>query len=499
MNKSQYVIHPNNHTGGGRRSRAALRNSLFLFFYVVITCTSCDKGQTNNARPTEGNNTFGPILLVGVDGVEWEVLLPLLAEQRLPTLAGLMQNGVYGRLESFIPTESPVIWTSVATGKESSKHGILHFVHNDPAGQPILYNNGDRRTKAIWNILSDYDKRVCTVGWWMTYPVEPINGVMVAQTNTAAQLDTRGGREIWKGTLLRGVPGQVYPPARQNEMVAVLADVEKSLPELSPKIFGDFQYPFSELGKRLWDNCRWAFRADATYYRITSNLLREKPPYDLTLVYFGGPDVVGHRFWRYAYPEAFEHKPAAEQIENFGAVIDNYYAYIDAKIGELIAACPENVTVMVISDHGMKTYNRRRRFNPDNPPADVNSAHHKQAPAGIFFAAGPYIRKASSSKSPRELQIDDLSVVGGVYDITPTLLAMLKIPVGLDMDGRVLTDVISERVGLSDPPETVVTHETPDFFAHRPTMPKVEEHEDERLQQLRSLGYIGGDDEEEDD
>ena len=50
-----------------------------------------------------------PILLVAVDGVEWDVALPLLRAGRLPNLRKLMERGRYGELESFQPTSSPII------------------------------------------------------------------------------------------------------------------------------------------------------------------------------------------------------------------------------------------------------------------------------------------------------------------------------------------------------------------------------------------------------
>ena len=59
-----------------------------------------------------------------------------------------------------------------------------------------LFDNTDRRTKAIWNMASEAGLRVAVVGWWMTFPVEPVNGVMVAQTNTTDQLRIAHGRHV---------------------------------------------------------------------------------------------------------------------------------------------------------------------------------------------------------------------------------------------------------------------------------------------------------------
>jgi hypothetical protein len=184
--------------------------------------------------PPPGPFHRGPILLVGVVGFEWYVVMPLLRRGRLPHIAGLMRRGSYGLLESR-RANSPALWTSIATGKTIEKHGIRDFLkRNDP---PELYASTDRRTKAFWNVLTDFGRRVHCVGWYVTYPVEAINGVMVAQTSTDSLDQQRGLR---KGSLLKGVPGQVHPPERENEFFAdidaVDAGLEEAMREVTPAI-----------------------------------------------------------------------------------------------------------------------------------------------------------------------------------------------------------------------------------------------------------------------
>ena len=64
------------------------------------------------------------VLLIGLDGAEWDRIDPLIAQGELPNLARLKRDGVHGPLESFEPILSPIIWTSIATGKTPEKHGI---------------------------------------------------------------------------------------------------------------------------------------------------------------------------------------------------------------------------------------------------------------------------------------------------------------------------------------------------------------------------------------
>lgn len=469
---------------------AGLAKAVSVILLALGLGVGCRK--ENASRVATGDKPLRPLLLIGVDGLEWDVIIPLLAEGKLPNLATLMRRGEYGLLQTFVPTYSPVVWTSVATGKFPDKHGITDFALHDRQGNPHLFSNAHRTTKALWNILSDYHKRVCVIGWWMTYPVEPVNGVMVAQTNTLAQLDTAGGKNVWKGMLLKGIPRQVYPPTLQNQAMSILETAEAGLDDLTTQVFGRFRHPLSPLAERLWSNCRWAFRADATYLQIATHLVTQEQPFDLTMVYFGGPDVVGHRFWRYMQPDIYDHKPPPEQVENLGQVIQNYYSYIDSAVGQLLAVAPADVTVLIASDHGMKPINLDARFDPQDPPADVNSAHHIDAPPGVLIAAGPVIRPSSVRKPPEAVRPEDLPTVGTVLDIAPTILALTGIPLGADMDGRVMTRILRTDALVPSRPDTVETHDTPEFLASRPEPVQHDASQQERLRQLRSLGYVGG-------
>lgn len=241
--------------------------------------------STGGSREVEAADpSDSPILLIGVDGLEWDIVLPMVRAGKMPETAKLMQRGTYGLLETFEPTMSPVIWTSIATGKGLDKHGIKHFAWRRPDEPPQLYTNRHRKTKAIWNIASDYGRRVAICGWWMTFPVEPVNGVMVAQTNTIRQIELAKGKHLWQGRLIKGVPGQVYPLGRQDEIMDILSETEKSMGGLVERIFGPFPYPRSALGRQLWKNCLWAFRADAAYLRITEAFLGDREPYDFVAV-----------------------------------------------------------------------------------------------------------------------------------------------------------------------------------------------------------------------
>jgi predicted AlkP superfamily phosphohydrolase/phosphomutase len=94
------------------------------------------------------------VLLVGWDAADWKVITPLMERGLMPATRLLVEQGVSGEIATLTPPLSPMLWTSIATGKRPFKHGILGFVEPAPNGgiQPIT--NLSRKTKAVWNILN---------------------------------------------------------------------------------------------------------------------------------------------------------------------------------------------------------------------------------------------------------------------------------------------------------------------------------------------------------
>jgi len=102
--------------------------------------------------------------VLALDGGSWDLLDGYIERGLLPNLAKLRKSGVWGPLKSIKPSSSPVIWTTVATGKTPEKHGITFFVRfpTGKTGQPVPVARTLRHTKAIWNILGDHE-RLATV------------------------------------------------------------------------------------------------------------------------------------------------------------------------------------------------------------------------------------------------------------------------------------------------------------------------------------------------
>ena len=369
------------------------------------------------------------VLLVGMDGLEWSVVRPLLEKGRMPNLLALMQRGSYGYLASMKPTLSPVVWTTIATGKLMEEHKITNFL--DP--QHRVFTSGRRVGRAVWNIADQYGLSTNLFGWFVTWPAEHVRGMVVSGSSADSQLDAN-----WKPALIEGVPGQVWP---ENLTAEVLAQAEQASATenvqrlASDKIFKGVQQELMDpLQKKVFQQTLWSLLSDETYFEIAVKAIKEHPA-DLNLVYFGGTDVVGHRYWREYRPKGYAWHDGEELDKQLAEVIPNYYVWMDEMLGALVAAAGPDTTVFVVSDHGMHAVAQEKEDTEFGM-----TGHHLDAPAGVIVAAGPAILKQGGVKA--FLENGALPTHGSVVDVTPTLLALLGIPVGKDMRGRAVLTLL---------------------------------------------------------
>jgi len=384
------------------------------------------------------------VVIIGVDGCDWEKLGPLVEAGRLPNFESLMERGAYGPLRSAAPLVSPRIWTTIATGKTPEKHGILGFVNE--SGVPV---NATMRTAApVWDIASAAGLPVGVVGWYVTWPVDEVNGFLVSDRLHSL---LRGPVQM-----LQSVTGRPT-----NDRLETFGQFE-----FDPSYKG---YDESELRyqqNRIVDEpLRWGYLRDAIYSRVTRALAPSYHP-TFAAVYLRGVDFVQHFFWQYSDPEPFESVTEAD-IAAYGPVIDNYYVYTDALLGELLDSCGEDVNVLIVSDHGFKA---RLDLDPGRPR--LTGTHDYD---GVLIAAGPEIARAGRIEGAT------------IFDVTPTALAIMGLPVGEDMDGRVLSEVITEE-RLAERPVSYIPSYEPALGRERGEVGST--MDDSIKEQLRSLGYI---------
>jgi len=392
-----------------------------------------DAGSGWSGSETPPGKPVGKVLVIGVDGLEWKVLRPLLAAGKCPNLRGLMERGAFGQLATIDPTLSPIIWTTIATGRMPKAHGIHDFLDENRKE----YTSSRRGVPAVWNIADRYGMSSNVIGWWITWPVEHINGVMVSGTSSGALASVN-----WKPSLLPGGADQVWPVALTDEIMAVAteAGAENAVKALArERIFG--QLPAELLDQQQKDieqTTLWSIQSDLTFDAIARRVFSAHPA-QLNMVYFGGTDVTSHRYWRQYEPESFAWHGNEVVDKSQAAVIPNYYEWIDSLIGGLVEAVGPGTNVFVMSDHGFHAINTETQPAKE---AKGMTGHHVGAPAGVLVAAGPDIGHLPQCDVTGFLQAGALPVMGSVADVTPTLLALLGIPAARDMKGRALAQLL---------------------------------------------------------
>ena len=111
------------------------------------------------------------LIVVGIDGGTWDVMLPLIDRGQMPHLEGLLERGVGGVLEAPLKSFSPIVWTTIATGKGPEKHGVSN---------EIAVRSYDRRVMALWQMLGAVGERTLVVNVPGTAPAESIEGHLLA-------------------------------------------------------------------------------------------------------------------------------------------------------------------------------------------------------------------------------------------------------------------------------------------------------------------------------
>lgn len=419
---------------------------------LLATLPGCGE-EPLRARPV------ARILLVGMDGLDWSVARPLLAAGRMPNLRGLMERGSYGYLASMVPTLSPAIWTTIATGKMVEDHQITHFL--DPQSGEV-FTSGRRVGRAIWNIADRYGLSTNLFGWFVTWPAEPVRGMVVSGSSASAQVN-----DNWKPALLPGVEGQVWPLELTDAVLAVAekaGDLEQLQRLARDKVFGPIPDGLmDEKQQRTYTQTLWSIQSDFTYFEIARKFLRERPA-DLQMVYFGGTDVVSHRYWREYRPDGFTWAGPPVLDELLGKAVPNYYTWVDEMLGELVAAAGPDTTVIVCSDHGFHAVAQDR---PDL--AYGNTGNHQDGPPGVIVAAGKGIRKQGGVEA--FLKTGSLPIHGNVACVTPTLLALLGIPVGRDMANRADLTLLEGEAAANAKLPPVESHDVGFREAQRDVMP----------------------------
>ena len=419
-----------------------------------VTFQSARRGLRDAMRPRR-------ILLIGWDAADWKVIHPLMDAGKMPNMRRLVENGATGQIATLHPPLSPMLWTSIATGKRPFKHGIHGFIEPTPDGRGVRpVTNLSRKSKALWNILNQNDLRSVVIGWWPSQPAEPINGVMVSDRYHRAC-----------GPLEAGWPlpaHAVHPP----EMAEALAELRMHPDQLVPDLVEPFIPLAREIDQDKDHRLATCMRTLAECMSIQSAAawLMDNQPWDFFAVYYDAIDHFSHGFMRYHPPR--QSWIGRRDFELYHNVVSMAYQFHDQMLGALLNKAGADTTVVLVSDHGFHPDHLRPASIPNIPAGPA--VEHREL--GILVMHGPGIRNGESLRG------------ASVLDVAPTILALYGLKVGEDMDGKVLSQAFAETPEVAFIPSW---DDVPGPDGRHPAHERLDPlAAHEVLEQLIALGYI---------
>jgi len=244
------------------------------------------------------------VMVIGLDGATWTLLSRWISNNKLPTLGKITHSGSKATLISTIPSTTPPALSSMLTGMNPGKHGILSFIGAD--GSPMTLT--EIKYPKIWNILDEHGYRSCIINVRCTFPPERINGLMIS------------------GTVPSDKSNYIYPEELWEKLKDFKNDrIEKIIFELREKKRNEkYRKKFVDL---LVEQMR-------RRYHIFRKLNQETN-YGFSMLWIEETDTLQHCCWEYE-----------ESLLRF-------YTEVDSILGDIISNFP-NRDLFIVSDHGFE-------------------------------------------------------------------------------------------------------------------------------------------------
>src|SRR6266446_9254013 len=183
-------------------------------FLLLLSCLPLPLfGQAESASKAKPR-----VVVVGVNGMELDVIRPLLVKGEMPNLARVIKNGAYGKLRTVNAPNCPRVYSTISTGTKPEEHGVTGFLVGG-----ITANSNMLKQEPIWSVLSKNGITVGMANVPATFPVMSVNGYMISGMLTR-------GKNCEDGVLcapkLSEVEGgdAVYPAAMKDELLKKVGD-----------------------------------------------------------------------------------------------------------------------------------------------------------------------------------------------------------------------------------------------------------------------------------
>ncbi len=425
---------------------------------AALLLTACGAGKKEKIQ----------VVVLGFDGANWPTIDPLIAEGKLPFIQKLKQECAWADFQTDVPTKSAVVWTSIATGKTMLKHGILDFAFVQANNIQVPYSNAEKREPSLWQMLDRFNMRSVVINWFVTYPPDSFNGVMVSDRFRQILNKKPEAANEMIDTVHPSMDFYRLKQVVRRDYREIIERID--LPDF-PEMFQEL-HPDSNFRKSFTlGNSRAFVKQDALVEDVTDLLFKTKEA-DLYMTYFRLPDVVQHFVLGLIPDEQLEgvfyegrdwsisEEKRREVTGRIAKVMEPVYRYMDRLLAKYMSDPRfRDAYFLVMSDHGFSLYGGG--YNHYNLPDGIGP------PPGILLVKGPGVRPGKIDAS--------------IYDIAPTVLHLFGLPLDRAMDGKPLRDIFK----LS----RKAKYTTYRLDREKKSIAR-SESDRETLEELKALGYI---------
>jgi len=268
------------------------------------------------------------MMIIGLDCAEPSLVLGRFRDQ-LPTLSALADAGAYGRLESVVPPITVPAWSCMMSSRTPGDLGIYGFRNRaDHSYDGLFIANGSAvKEPRLWDIVGRRGLRSIVLGVPGTFPVRPLNGLMVSCFLTPSTQSQ-----------------YTFPPALRNEVEDVV---------------GEYLFDCTEFRTEDKDDLlRQIYEMTDKRFALADHFLSTKP-WELFAMVEMGTDRIHHGFWKDMDPAHRKHVPGGAYEQ---AILD-YHVHVDGLVANLLRHADDETAVLIVSDHGAKRMDGGIRIN----------------------------------------------------------------------------------------------------------------------------------------
>ena len=357
------------------------------------------------------------VLLIELAAADWKVFNPMIDAGEMPAFSRLVDTGAAGELQAVQPNVPAMLSTSLMTGKRAWQHGVCHSSEVSLDGSRLVPVTAScRRSSALWQMLAHEGKRCLVIGWPGTHGEKIDNTAIVSDRYPEPTVGP--GIKPWPAA----AAGTYWPEDLGKKLEAKRVSPEDIGANVISQYIPDWRKIDQKRDRRI-GQLRLFLAADYSYQTAALTLLKEAT-WDFAALRFPALAPISQLFMP---PHLLIQSPGnPDEVELYQRVLRATCRILDEMVRQLVKSAGPETTVIIASGHGVRT----QGVPPGGfPPSDPESW---KSPYGIFLACGP------------KFAPDALLHGASILDVAPTVLTWFGLPIGDDMEGRVLIESFVE-------------------------------------------------------